>query len=175
MGDIKEICAVVKHSVVPQMVDDNAWILCKFKNGATGFISSDIYSPTMDNTTALYGSEGTIYISTETVNPFQTVPLAVYTEKDIDQIPDIVLKYFYPKVWWDKPKDNWISIIPPREFSYEKQLKSFCQSIVNDTEPPVTGEDGIRSLEVVLAAYKSTKEKAWVALPLREEVVEPPV
>jgi predicted dehydrogenase len=175
MGEIKEICAVVKHSVVPQMVDDNGWILCNFSSGATGFISSDIYSPTMDNTTALYGSEGTIYISTETVNPFQSVPLAVYTEKNIDQIPDIVIKYFYPKVWWDKPKDNWISIVPPRDFPYLKQLKAFYKSITEDKEPVVTGEDGVKSLEVVLAAYKSAREKSWVTLPLKEEVVELPI
>ena len=175
MGDIKDVYAEVKHSVVPQKVDDNAWLLCNFESEATGFISSDIYSPTMDNTTALYGSEGTIYISTETVNPFQSVPLAVYTEKDIDQIPDIVLKYFYPKVWWDQPKDNWISIVPPRDFPYLKQLKAFYKSIIEDKEPPVTGDDGVKSLEVVLAAYKSAREKVRVTLPLQEEVVEPPV
>lgn len=175
MGDIKEVCAEIKHSVVPQKVDDNAWLLCNFESGATGFISTDIYSPTMDNTTGLYGSEGTIYISSETVNPFQTVPLAVYTEKDVDEIPDIVLKYFYPKVWWDKPKDNWISIIPPRDFPYLKQLNAFCKSIVEDKEPPVTGDDGVKSLEVVLAAYKSARERVRVTLPLREEVVENPI
>ena len=175
MGDIKDVYAEVKHSVVPQKVDDNAWLLCNFEDGATGFISSDIYSPTMDNTTALYGSEGTVYISTETVNPFQTVPLAVYTEKNIDLIPDIVLKYFYPKVWWDQPKDNWISIVPPRDFPYLKQLKAFYKSIIEDKEPPVTGDDGVKSLEVVLAAYKSAREKVRVTLPLQEEVVEPPV
>ena len=175
MGDIKEVCAEIKHSVVPQKVDDNAWLLCNFESGATGFISTDIYSPAMDNTTGLYGSEGTIYVSSETVNPFQTVPLAVYTEKGIDQIPDIVLKYFYPKVWWDKPKDNWISIVPPRDFPYLKQLKAFCRSITEDKEPPVTGEDGVKSLEVVLAAYKSARERTRVILPLQEEVVEPPV
>ena len=175
MGDIKEVCAEIKHSVVPQKVDDNAWLLCNFENGASGFISSDIYSPAVDNTTALYGTEGTIYISSETVNPFQTVPLAVYTEKDVDQIPDVVVKYFYPSVWWDQPKKSWISIVPPREFPFVKQLKAFCQSILEDKEPPVTGEDGVKSLEVVLAAYKSARERVRVTLPIQEEAVGLPV
>ena len=175
MGDIKEVCAVVKHAIVPQKVDDCAWLLCNFESGASGFISSDIYSPAMDNTTGLYGDEGTIYISSETINPFQSVPLAVYTEKSIDKIPEIIIKYFYPKVWWDQPKENWISIIPPRDMCYLKQLKAFYRSIMEDREPPVTGEDGVKSLEIVLAAYKSAREKAWVTLPLKEDMVEPPL
>jgi len=175
MGDITELCAEIKHSVVPQKVDDNAWILCNFENGATGFISSDIYSPAADNTTALYGTEGTIYLSSETVNPFQTVPLAVYTEKDVDQIPDVMIKYFYPPFWWNQPEKTWVSIVPPRESPFVRQLHAFCRSILEDKEPPVTGEDGVKSLEVVLAAYKSARDRTKVMLPLQEEVVELPV
>ena len=36
-------------------------------------------------------------------------------------------------------------------------VRSFAQSIANDTRPVVTGEDGAKAVEVVAAAYKSAK------------------
>lgn len=173
-GEIKEVCAEIKHSVTPAKLDDNSWILCNFFNGATGCISSDKFSPAAPNETALYGTKGTIYLSTETFNPFQPVPLAIYTEKPAHEIPDIVLKYFYPTFLTDRPEKRWISIIPPKDDPYLAQLKAFCESIIEDKEPPVTGIDGVKSLEVVLASYKSAKERKWVKLPLEEEAVELP-
>ena len=64
--------------------------------------------------------------------------------------------------------------MPPKDDPYLSQLKAFCQSIEEDIEPPVTGQDAVKSLEVLLAAYKSAKEKKWVALPMEEGVVNPP-
>lgn len=174
VGDITEVYAQVKHSVISPKVDDNVWILCNFENGAVGCISSDRYSPPVDNATSLYGTEGTLCLSTETFNPFQSVPLAVYTEKSMDKIPKVVSKYFYPEFWWSKPEKSWISIIPPRDNPYVNQLKSFCSSIIQDKETQPSGEDGVKALEVVLAAYKSAREKMRVTLPLKEEIIESP-
>lgn len=174
VGEIEEVCAEIKHSASPAKLDDNTWILCNFSNGATGCIATDKFSPTAPNETALFGTEGTIYLSSETFNPFQSVPLAVFTEKSRDQIPDIVLKYFYPTFFTQSPERRWISIVPPKDDPYLAQLKAFCESILHGKEPLVTGEDGIKSLEVALAAYKSAKEKRWIKLPLKEEIVELP-
>lgn len=174
VGEITEVCAVIKHSVTPYKLDDNSWILCNFSEGATGCISSDQFSPSAPNETALYGTEGTIFLSLETFNPFQSVPLAIYIDKPANQIPDTVLNYFYPTFLTDRPEKRWISIVPPRDDPYQAQLKLFCESIIQDREPPVTGEDGVKSLEVIMAAYKSQTERRWVDLPLKEEVVEFP-
>lgn len=174
VGEIEEVCAEIKHSVSPAKLDDNTWILCNLSNGATGCIATDKFSPTAPNETALFGIEGTIYLSSETFNPFQSVPLAVFTEKPRDQIPDIVLKYFYPTFFSQSPERRWISIVPPKDDPYLAQLKAFCESILQEKEPPVTGDDGVKSLEIALAAYKSVKEKRWIKLPLKEEVVELP-
>lgn len=45
-------------------------------------------------------------------------------------------------------------------------VEDFARSIIEDREPLVTGEDGLRALEVTLAAFRSIEEKRPVSLPL---------
>jgi predicted dehydrogenase len=174
LGEITSLCAEIKHSVIPPKVDDNVWLLCNFENGATGCISSDRFSPMVANATDVFGTQGTLYLSSETTNPFQSVPLAVYTEKQLDQVPAVITDYIYPEAWWEKPSNSWVSIVPPRDSAYVKELGAFCASILSDTDPPVTGEDGYKSLEIVLAAYLSVRERRWIDLPLTVDEIAPP-
>lgn len=46
--------------------------------------------------------------------------------------------------------------------------ESFVESIKKDIAPPVTGEDGYKALEMVVASYKSAREHKAVNLPIRE-------
>lgn len=174
VGEITSLSAKVRRLVLPQKIDDDVWIMCDFESGATGVISSDRYSPVVASSTGIFGTQGTIYLSTVTTNPFESAPLAIYTEKEVSQIPEIVLKYFYSTFWWDKPGKSWISIIPPKDSSFVKQLKAFYQTIVEDIQPPITGDDGAKVVEIVLASFKSAREGKPVELPLKEEIVEPP-
>ena len=43
-------------------------------------------------------------------------------------------------------------------------LDSFVQSALTDTEPPITAEDGIRALELLLACYRSASLGQEVAV-----------
>ena len=44
-------------------------------------------------------------------------------------------------------------------------VQSFIDAIRNDTVPAVTGEDGLRALEVTLCAYESARRHEPVACP----------
>ena len=50
------------------------------------------------------------------------------------------------------------------------QLAAFCECIRNDTEPRVSGEDGLHSMEAVVASYVSSLRGQRIELPFREEV-----
>jgi len=54
------------------------------------------------------------------------------------------------------------------EIQHEEPLKeeitSFINSIINDEEPEITGEDGLNALKMVLAANKSSKEQVPISL-----------
>ncbi|MEM3660378.1 MAG: Gfo/Idh/MocA family oxidoreductase [Thermoproteota archaeon] len=61
---------------------------------------------------------------------------------------------------------------PFEKDGYYLELQAFAQSVLNDTPPPVSGDEGLRSLEVVLAALKSVLTGEPVKLPLEADVVE---
>lgn len=50
----------------------------------------------------------------------------------------------------------------PMPGNFTRQLESFAHSVRHDVEPEVTGEDGLRALEVILAAYDSFAKKRFV-------------
>jgi predicted dehydrogenase len=98
IGDLTAVFAELAHSVLPDKVDDNVWLLGRFASGARACLSSDRYSPAIGDGTDLYGSEGTIHFVTETINPFHATPPAVYTEKKLKDLPDVLRKAYSGRV-----------------------------------------------------------------------------
>jgi len=47
---------------------------------------------------------------------------------------------------------------------YAAHVEGFCAAIENDTDPPITGEDGIWSHKVIEACYKSAETGHAVAV-----------
>ena len=43
----------------------------------------------------------------------------------------------------------------PHPNHFGKQIDSFAESIIGDKEPMVTGMDGVKALQTILAAYES--------------------
>ncbi len=49
---------------------------------------------------------------------------------------------------------------------HRKLFEDFFMALLNDKDFPITGEDGLKSLEIVRAIYYSSKRKIYVKLPL---------
>ncbi|MEJ1939280.1 Gfo/Idh/MocA family oxidoreductase, partial [Nostoc sp. NIES-2111] len=81
VGDVSAVMAELANSAMAEKVDDNVWLMTRFVGGARGCLTSNRYSPNIGDGTDLWGTEGTIHIASETLNPFHAAPLAVYTEK----------------------------------------------------------------------------------------------
>jgi predicted dehydrogenase len=180
----KRVMGIVKRLATPEeytKLDDSYWITIEFENGATGVVSGDRFSPAVSNITEIYGTEGTIFSGSEATNPFQSAPLAVFSNKDmtLDQLPDIVRKYRYPQLFWSEdimseyvPK-RWVPIYPPREWSYMRLLKHLIDCVFEGKEPIIKMEDGAIVMDVLLGALKSMKTGSWVDIPLKEEYIPP--
>lgn len=54
----------------------------------------------------------------------------------------------------------------PRQKAFADEDRDFIQCIVDDTPPPVSGKDGRAAVEIVLAAYESSRTGKAVHLPL---------
>jgi predicted dehydrogenase len=166
VGEMTAVFADLSHHVLPQRVDDNVHVLTRFASGARGVLTSNRYSPAIADGTTLYGERGTIHIATETLNPFQAVPLAIYTESKASDLPEVLREAHYPDAWWKEFDGGWISVKPPRRSPYLAQLAAFCSSIRNGLPALVTGFDGLKAQEVVQASYLSVRDGCWVELPL---------
>ena len=182
---VKRTVGIAKRLAMPEsytLCDDTTWILLEFENGAYGCVSCNRFSPAVSQVTELYGTEGTIFTCTDATNPFQSWPMAVFTNKDynIEDLPDIIKNYRWPQLFWvediiNRPlQKRWVPICPPRSpNNYENMTRHFMDCVINDKEPLVSGEDGARSIEVMCAVFKSMETNSWVELPLKEEVIPP--
>lgn len=179
---VKRVTGTAKRLLMSEgCPDDIAWVLMEFEDETISCVSTNRFSPVVSEATELYGTEGTIYLSSDATNPYQSTPLAIYTEKDFEwnDLPDVLKKHRYPQHFFfedliTKPvRKRWMSVYPPREWSYKRMMDHFIECIASDKEPLVSGEDGATVLEILCAIFKSMETGGWVNLPLDEEVIPP--
>lgn len=162
-------------------LDDTVGIEIEFEGNALGMISLNRFSPVVSNSTELSGTEGTIFLSSESQNPFQSAPMAIYLDRDYnwEDLPPILRDYRYPQFFWaldnvTKPVPRrWVSIYPPRGWAYKSLLEHFVKCILDGTEPLISGRDGAQVTEILCGVIKSMQTGSWVDLPLKEEVSPP--
>ncbi len=74
---------------------------------------------------------------------------------------------FLTEAYADLPAREWVK----REFQDEAHVEYYedlARALEAGEEPPVTGEDGLAALEIVLAAYRAGGTGQPVVLPLEE-------
>ena len=150
------------------MVDDNVSLLARFAERRPRLPVGNRYSPKIGDGTDLYGTEGTIHIATETISPFASAPLAVYTEKSADDLPDVLREAHYPDAWWKTFDGGWITVKPPRAAPTGRSSPPSARASADGKPATITGLDGLRAQEVVQGAYLSMRTGGWVDLPLAD-------
>lgn len=77
------------------------------------------------------------------------------------------------EVWGKPPKATWESVqAPQEEWGHAALVRDFINSILEDREPLATGEEGVKSVELVNAIIMSTLLRAPVELPLNRDSYE---
>lgn len=140
-----DICKKVRilddgSTCFPQ-TEDNAVIIYSVGDGVMGVqeISWTQLNGCKRFEAEIYGEEGVICIRTP------MAPLAIASTK-----LGSVNEWFIPK-------------LPQHPFGY-LQHKAFIDAIIDNTEPDVTGEDGLATIRVVKAIYESAAERRFVQL-----------
>ncbi|MUT67580.1 Gfo/Idh/MocA family protein [Paenibacillus sp. NEAU-GSW1] len=131
--EVSEVAAFIATLDKPGDVDDNSSVLVRMSNGAIGtLVASWTYYKGEDNSTVLWCEKGVMKIGT-------------------DPDDQVIVELRNGTV--ERHKVGAIS-------TNEKQLASgvveaFIDAIVNNTTPEVTGEEGRKSLAVILSAFES--------------------
>ncbi|RKY90861.1 hypothetical protein DRQ15_06390 [candidate division KSB1 bacterium] len=162
-NDILEVSASIRIVHPQRPTEDTAVVILEHENGMVSNCHMTRVSYGREHWQDLYriyGTDATLVVRND--HHFPTTSL---------QSPEIILykhrgciqRYDLGHPW--NQDDTVIQNNP-----FLNQLKAFCECIVNDTEPRVTGEDGMHVIEAVIAAYVSSLKGIKVKLPFREDV-----
>ncbi len=117
-------------------MEDFGAILIRFKNGAIGIIegSAVVYPKNLEETLSIFGETGTVVIGGLAVNEIKTWQFA--DERDYDkQQEETEIDNVYGE-------------------GHTPLYKDFIDAINNNTEPLINGEEGKKSMEIILKAYE---------------------
>lgn len=117
-------------------MEDFGAILIRFKNGSIGIVegSACVYPKNLEETLSIFGEKGTVVIGGLAVNEIKTWQFA--DKRDYDS------------------EDESIEINNVYGEGHTPLYMDFIDAINNNTEPLVNGEEGKKSIEIILRAYK---------------------
>jgi UDP-N-acetyl-2-amino-2-deoxyglucuronate dehydrogenase len=176
MGEVDTVWARWANLTHPYIeVDDNTVAAVVFKSGALGVIRMTTSAHVSRTRVTVHGSSGASVSVLEEpegavgYNDLWTIP----GEEDVrpDSLREHIAKgeYMYKGLQAAGPP-SWSTgyeYLRPAHPSYHAvQLQDFLRSIQHGREPLVNGEEGRKSLELMLAIYESSRAGAAVRLPL---------
>lgn len=153
IGPVDTIFGFAEHLVRKIEVEDTAVAVLKFKNGALGVIegTTSVYPPTIPHRIEIHGEKGTIIVEGEDIIRWDVMGSDGNPVSKLDEVK----------------KETTKPITSPTDIGMEghrKQIADFIESIKTGKEPVVNGEEGRKSLEIILAIYESAKTKLPVKL-----------
>jgi predicted dehydrogenase len=143
--EVLEVGAMVETNAKEDTtVDDNAVCILKMEDGIIGTLTASwAYSPESDNSTVIYGEKGIIRLEDD---PDYSLIVQYKSGETV--------KYELAKIQTNEAGGQTTTHV----------IDNFIDSIVNDSPSPVSGEEGYKSLNVILAALESQKTKTIVNL-----------
>lgn len=158
MGDVAAISgftATLAHERIE--VEDTGIAAVKFKNGALGVIEATTSAfPGLLKKTEIHGTHGTVIIEQDDILKWQFVR---ETKKDV-----AIRAKFEQRISGGGGASD------PKAISFaghRDQLKDFMKAIQSGGAPLVDGREGRKSVELILALYKSAQTGRVVELPLK--------
>ena len=137
------------HSFIE--AEDIGMALIKFSNGSYGIIegTTNIFPNNLEETLYIFGEKGTVKAGGKSVNIIEEWQFA----DNLDDSEEVKAKYH------ENPENVY-------GFGHNPLYADIIEAIKTNREPYVTARDGRKSLELVLAIYKSAVEGKSIKLPL---------
>ena len=154
LGDIEEVFAYTANRQHPYMEgEDLGLALVKAKSGAYGLFEGTVNAVpnNLEETLYVFGENGTVKAAGTSVN-------LIEEWRFTDGAPDA-----------ERVKSE-CKEAPPNVYGFGHQhiYADVIQAIMRGGRPLVSGEEGMKALELILAIYKSKKTGLPVRLPLGE-------
>ncbi|WP_244834595.1 Gfo/Idh/MocA family oxidoreductase [Clostridium sp. BJN0001] len=147
-GEIDKVYAECDTFLRDIEAEDFGTILIRFKNGAIGIVegSACVYPKNLEETLSVFGEKGAVSIGGLAVNQLETWRFEGDDEEKVKGEVNTKIDNVYGK-------------------GHTPLFKNVIDAINNDTEPLVSGKEGIKAMSIILAAYKSRKTGLPVKFP----------
>ncbi len=146
----KEVTGFTHTQTFTYDIDDTAVVLLKMNNGATAIVDANYNIP--DDAAKckleIYGTKGSIFAQ-GTIGQIEGGEVSVI-------LTDDSLGY---NAQQERTEAKSITLNVELGNMYEKEITSFSNAIINDTEPEVSAEDAIFVQKIIETAYAANDEK----------------
>jgi len=162
MGPVSEISAHIATLAHQRIeVEDVATATLKFENGALGVIEATTAAyPGALKRIEIHGSEGSAVIEEEDIKS--------WTFKKKHRSDDAILKRLAGKT---KTGGGAADPTAIGHHGHTEQFKDVLSAIKNKGVPQIDGNEGRRSVEVILAIYKAAETGKSIKLPLKTDPI----
>ena len=152
MGPPKYLWAQIDTVAHRIEVEDIAVAAIRFENDALGIIQGSTATyPGLPTRLEIHGIRGTAIVEGEVLKRWSVLgEEEIVTEKAKEGLKS-----------WASPE-----LVPAT--NHAALIKDFAESILNDREPFVSGIEGRRSLELIMAIYESGRSRSVINFPLKE-------
>ncbi len=147
-GNVAKVSCFVNNTVHSYKSEDSATAMLFFENGAIGTVDTFFCIPdnSSKNVLELYGSKGSI-LAKGTIGQGPAGQMEAFLEeggKDYDAKQA-------------RPTGQAMKIDPKPVNTYQAEIEEFSRAIIEDREPAISGELGLRSQKVLTACYESAR------------------
>ncbi|NUM35260.1 MAG: Gfo/Idh/MocA family oxidoreductase [Candidatus Brocadiae bacterium] len=194
-GKPKEVCAFAGNHLHKAEIDDIACVNAIFETGAFGSFQFGINHPKALSIRQIAGTKGMIAmqdVQSLAAEEQDFIEVGLY-EKELSLLSEEALApHVHPVIQWKKhcvnPKTPFLrKLLSPKRmlmklgFFHPKYqispgiselMNSFISSILNNTQPFVSGENARNSVEFINAIFLSALKKKTVSLPLDPQEYE---
>ena len=148
----KTVCSFTGNQTFNYSADDSSAVLLQMESGATAFVDSNFNIP--DNAAKcrleFYGTKGSI-LAEGTISQVEGGTVCLITS-DPDAVYDAKQ---------NRDDNEFVKVEVELGNMYQKEITSFSDAIINDTDPEITADDGIFVQSIVEKAYESSREKTF--------------
>ncbi len=147
-GRTRRVMAMTGQVVHPYDSEDTATVLLEFEGGAKGVVDCLFNVPDESslNRLELYGSGGSI-LAEGTIGQGDPGTMTLRSGGSAAGYESKQLR----------EGANGVAICPKEINVYRAQVEAFSRAVIEGVEPPVSGEDGLWSQQVLQACYQSAK------------------
>jgi predicted dehydrogenase len=156
LGNISRISCFINSTVHDYETEDSAVAMLFFENGAIATVDTFFCIPDASsrNVLELYGSKGSI-IAAGTIGQIPAGHMTAYLEENDKGYNAAQMR----------SSENALIIEPEPVNTYRAEIEDFCRAVIENREPLISAQIGIRNQIVLAACYESAKTGKVVEVP----------